>query len=57
METQERQRKTVQVALSKEDYERLTQLARESSRTTPGYLRWLLHRHFSERDGPQVDKR
>lgn len=53
MEKQKRQRKTVQVALSEEDYKQLTQLARESGRTAPGYLRWLLHRHLREQDRAQ----
>lgn len=41
------------VMLTEEDYKRLARLAQESSRTAPGFIRWLLHRHFREPEGRQ----
>ena len=40
------QKKRICVTVSRQDYEELARLALESSRTLPGYLRWLLHQHF-----------
>ena len=42
-------KKRVCVTLTERDHDRL---ARETGRTPPGYLRYLLHTHFRERDGP-----
>ena len=43
--------KKVHVALTQEDHDRLSKLAEQEGRSRPGYLRWLLHRHFREVDG------
>lgn len=48
-------KKRVCAALTEKDHARLTQLALESGRTLPGYLRWLLHRHFRELDRSDSD--
>ena len=41
--------KRVCVTMTEQDHEHLTQLAYETLRTRSGYLRWLLHRDFTER--------
>lgn len=38
----------VTICVTEQDYEKLNYLARESCRTIPGYLRWLLHQHFKK---------
>lgn len=48
-------KKRVCVTLNLQDHDRLTQLADENARTRAGYLRWLLHRHFREREHPDSD--
>lgn len=55
MENHKDTKKHVYVTLTKPDHDRLSQLAAESGRTLPGYLRWLLHRHFKEQDHPAPD--
>lgn len=42
--------KRVCVTMTEQDHEHLTRLAYETLRTRSGYLRWLLHRDFKERD-------
>lgn len=39
-------KKRVSVILTEQDYAKLFCLAQKTSRTIPGYLRWLLHQHF-----------
>lgn len=41
--------KRVCVTMTEQDHEHLTRLAYETLRTRSGYLRWLLHRDFTER--------
>lgn len=50
MESSKPAKKRVCVMLTPPDHERLSRLAAASGRTLPGYLRWLLHRHFREKD-------
>ena len=38
--------KEIRVTLTQQDYDSLSQLARETERTMPGYMRWLLHEHL-----------
>lgn len=52
MENNNCKKKYISVTLTQQDHDRLSQLAAASSRTLPGYLRWLLHRHFREQDHP-----
>lgn len=52
MTAQKPVQKCVHVTLSPQDYARLSQLAEESARTRPGYLRWLLHGHLRKTDSP-----
>lgn len=46
----ENSKKSVCVAISMQDHERLVRLAKETGRTKSGYLRWLLHEHFRQQD-------
>ena len=48
MESKSSSKKIVSVVLTAYDYCQLTELSQENGRTRPGYLRWLLHRHFRE---------
>ena len=42
--------KRICVTMTEQDHEQLTRLAYETLRTRSGYIRWLLHQHFREKD-------
>ena len=46
--------KRVGVVMSQQDYERLSQLAQDASRTGSGYMRWLLYQHFKRLDAKKT---
>ena len=45
-----RNNKKVAVGMSQELYDVLKELAEESGRTVPGYIRWLLRAHVDGKD-------
>ncbi len=51
MQPKKKEAKKVCVTMTKEDYEKLSRLALNTSRTLPGYLRWLMHQDFKARSG------
>lgn len=57
MASRQPRRKQVCVTMTEKDYNRLYFLSKESCRTLPGYIRWIIQQHFETLDQQPPDDR
>ena len=50
MEVNQNEKRQIHITVTKQDHDRLFHLAQQTGRTASGYIRWLLHEHFTNLD-------